>query len=92
MEEDSVERKVWNIFEVIQQLQQRIAELDLQEVPITPKEVRDIREETVRRKDERIKTLALECKQLSSRSVHTYECLAEDPELRTLESQLQEEK
>jgi hypothetical protein len=31
--------------------------------------------------------LALECKQLSSQSAQTYERLAEDPELRTLESQ-----
>jgi phage-related minor tail protein len=36
--------------------------------------------------------LALECKKLSNRSAHTYEHLAEDPKLRTLESQLQEVK
>jgi hypothetical protein len=61
-------------------------------VPSTPQEVRDQREETARSAVERIKALALECKQLSSRSVQTYERLAEDPELRTLESQLQEAK
>jgi predicted short-subunit dehydrogenase-like oxidoreductase (DUF2520 family) len=36
--------------------------------------------------------LDLECKQLSSRSAQTYERLTEDPELKTLESQIQEEK
>jgi hypothetical protein len=61
-------------------------------VPSTLKEVRDLREETVRSTVERIKALALECKQLNSRSAQTYEHLAEDPEIRTLESQLQEEK
>jgi hypothetical protein len=61
-------------------------------VPSTLQEVRDQREETARSVVERIKELALECKKLSSRSAHTYERLAEDPELRTLESQLQEEK
>jgi uncharacterized protein YlaI len=39
-----------------------------------------------------IKALASECKKLRDRSVHTYECLAEDPELRILEAQLQEAK
>jgi hypothetical protein len=39
-----------------------------------------------------IKALALECKKLSNQSAQTYEHLAEDPKLRTLESQLQEEK
>jgi hypothetical protein len=41
---------------------------------------------------ERIKTLAAECKQLSSRSAQIYEQLSEDPELKKLESQLQEAK
>ena len=41
---------------------------------------------------ERIKTLAAECKQLSSRSTQIYEQLSEDPYLKKLESQLQEEK
>jgi hypothetical protein len=34
----------------------------------------------------------VECKQLSSPSAQNYEHLTEDPELKTLESQLQEEK
>jgi hypothetical protein len=86
-----VESQVGKLVESIQQLQQRVAELELQVVPSTPQEVRDQREETSRSTVERIKALALECKQLSSQSAQTYECLAEDPELRTLESQLQEE-
>jgi hypothetical protein len=36
--------------------------------------------------------LALECKQLSARSAQTYENLTENPELQTLEAQLQETK
>jgi hypothetical protein len=54
----------------------------------TPQEVWDQREETARSAIERIKVLASECKKLSNQSVQTYECLAEDPELRTLEAQL----
>jgi hypothetical protein len=61
-------------------------------VPSTLQEVRDQREETAWSAVERIKALTLECKKLSSRSAQTYERLAEDPELRTLESQLQEVK
>jgi cell division protein FtsL len=34
----------------------------------------------------------LECRQLSTRSTQTYETLAENPELQTLEAQLQEAK
>jgi hypothetical protein len=61
-------------------------------VPSTSQEVHDQREATTWSTVERIKSLAMECKQLSSRSAKTYERLVEDPELRTLESQLQEEK
>lgn len=92
MEEDPVESQVGKLTEAIQQLQARIVELELQALPSTSQEVRDQREETTRSAVERIKALALECKQLSSRSAHTYERLAEDLELRTLESQLQEAK
>jgi hypothetical protein len=92
MEEDPVENQVVKLVEAIQQLQQRVAELELQTVPSTPQEVRDQREETARSTVQRIKALALECKQLSSRSAQNYERLTEDPELKTLESQLQEEK
>ena len=61
-------------------------------MPNTSQEVCDQREETTQSAVERIKALALECTKLNSRSAHTYEHLAEDPELRTLESQLQEAK
>jgi hypothetical protein len=60
MEEDPVERQVGKLVEAIQQLQQRIVELELQAVPSTLQEVRDLREETVRSAVERIKALALE--------------------------------
>jgi TolA-binding protein len=49
MEEDPVERQVGKLVEAIQQLQQRIAELELQAVPSTPQEVRDQREETAQK-------------------------------------------
>jgi hypothetical protein len=39
MEEDPVENQVVKLAEAIQQLQQRIAELELQTVPSTPQEV-----------------------------------------------------
>jgi hypothetical protein len=78
--------------EVIQQLQQCIADLELRTVPETPQEIRDLREATARSAVGRMKSLALECKQLSSRSAQTYENLTENPELQALESQLQEAK
>jgi hypothetical protein len=72
----------------IQQLQQRVVELELQTVPSTLQEVRGQREATTWSIVERIKALAMECKQLSSRIAHTYERLTEDPELETLELHL----
>jgi hypothetical protein len=54
--------------------------------------VRDQREATVRGTVERIKSLTMECKQLSDRSDKTYEQLTEDPELKALESHLEEAK
>ena len=41
MEEHPVERQVGKLSKAIQQLQQRIEELELQVVPSTPREVRD---------------------------------------------------
>jgi chromosome segregation ATPase len=41
---------------------------------------------------ERIRKLAAECKQLSNKSTQIYEQLYEDPELKKLDSQLQEAK
>jgi FtsZ-binding cell division protein ZapB len=61
-------------------------------VPNTPQDVQDQREATARSAVERIKALAMECKQLSDRSAQTYERLTEDLKLKALESQLQEEK
>jgi hypothetical protein len=55
-------------------------------------DVQDQREATARGTVERIKGLTMECKQLSDRSAQTYEKLTEDPELKALESQLQEVK
>jgi hypothetical protein len=54
----------------------------------TLQEVWDQMEKTARRAVERIKELDLEYKKLSNQSVQTYERLAEDLELRTLEAQL----
>jgi chromosome segregation ATPase len=78
--------------EVIQKLQQCIADLELRTVPETPQEIRDQRETTARSAVDRLKSLALECKQLSNQSAQTYENLTENPELQALESQLQEAK
>jgi len=64
--------------------------LEAQTVPSTLPEVRDQREETAKSRVAYIISLALECKKLSDRSAQTYECLAEDPELKKLEAQLQE--
>ena len=89
-EQDSIEIQVVKLVETIQQLQARIIELDVQVVPSTPQEVHDQREETAKNEVERIISLTSKRKQLSDRSMHTYELLAEDPELRKLEAQLQE--
>jgi hypothetical protein len=90
--EDPIECQVMTLAEVIQQLQQRVMDLELQTIPQTPQEVHDQREITAQSTVERIKALSEECKQLSSRSAQIYENLAENPELHKLESQLQEVK
>ena len=61
-------------------------------MPKTPQDVRDQREATAQSTIERIKVLAMECKKLTDRSAQTYEQLIENPELKALESQLQEMK
>jgi predicted short-subunit dehydrogenase-like oxidoreductase (DUF2520 family) len=61
-------------------------------VPNTPQDVRDQREATAKSAVKRIKGLAMECKKLSDRSVQTFERVTENPELKTLESQRQEDK
>jgi phage shock protein A len=78
--------------EVIQQLQQRVVELDHQAILSTPQEEHDQREVNARSTVERIKELTEECKQLSSRIAQIHENLSENPELHKLESQLQEVK
>ena len=89
-EQESVEAQVEKLAETIQQLQERITELEVQAVSSTPQEVHDQREETTKNTIVRIRALASECKQLSDRSAQTYERLTEDPELKNLEVQLQE--
>jgi hypothetical protein len=61
-------------------------------MPETPQEIRYLREATARSVVGRLKTFALECKQLRTRSAQTYENLTENPQLQTLEAQLQEAK
>jgi hypothetical protein len=91
-EEDLMEHQVAHLAEAIQQLQQRIAYLQLQTLSSTLQDVRDQREATAQSAVERIRALALECKRLSSKSAQTYEQLTKDPKLKTLESHLREEK
>jgi hypothetical protein len=61
-------------------------------VPETPQEIRDLREATARSAVDRLKTLASECRQISTRSTQTYETLTENPKLQTLEAQLHQAK
>jgi hypothetical protein len=90
--EDQVPQQVAQLEVVIQKLQQHIADLELCDVPETPKEIRDQREETAYSAIGRLKYLALECKKLCNQSAQTYEKLTENLELQMLESQLQEAK
>jgi hypothetical protein len=90
--EDQVPKKVVQLEEVIQQLQQHITDLELRVVPENPQDVRDQREATTQSIFERIKALTLECKKLIDQSAQTYEQLTKNPELKALESQLQEAK
>jgi hypothetical protein len=84
--EDQVTQQVEQLAQAIQQLQQHIADLELRAVPETPQDVRDQREETARSAVERIKAIAMECKQLIDCSAQTYEQLTKNPELKALES------
>jgi len=90
--EDWVTQQVNQLIEDIQQLQQHIANLEPRTVPKTPQDLRDQREATAQSAVERIKALTLECKKLTDHSAHTYEQLTKNPELKALESQLQEAK
>jgi hypothetical protein len=62
IEEETTEIQVGKLVESIQQLQAKVAELELQAVPSIPQEVRDEREETARSAVERIRVLASKCK------------------------------
>lgn len=86
--EERVPQQVAQLEEVIQKLQQRIVDLELCVVPETPQEIRDQREAIARSAVERLKALALECKQLNNQRAQTYENLTENLELQALESQL----
>jgi septation ring formation regulator EzrA len=63
-----VKHQVEKLTEAIQQLQQRIIDLELCTLPNTLQDVRDQRDATTRSIVERIKDLSMECKQLSDRS------------------------
>jgi hypothetical protein len=67
-EEYPVEHQVARLVEAIQQLQQRISDLEIQIVPSTPQDVKDPRDATAQSAVERIRALALEFQRLSSRS------------------------
>jgi hypothetical protein len=86
--EEPIERQVMKLAEVIQQLQQRVVELELQAISSTPREEHDQREVNARSTIERIKALIEECKKLSSISAQIHENLSENPELHNLESKL----
>jgi hypothetical protein len=77
--EERIPQQVAQLEEVIQQLQQRIADLELRTVPETPQEIRDLREAIARSAVGKMKSLALECKQLISMSSQTYENLTKNP-------------
>jgi hypothetical protein len=64
--EERIPQQVAQLEDVIQKLQQCIADLELRVVPETPQEVRDLREATAHSAVGRLKSLALECKQLSN--------------------------
>jgi hypothetical protein len=91
-EEYWVENQVEQLMEDIQQLQQRIAYLEIYTVPSTQQDVRDQREATARSTVERIKYFSMKCKKLSDRSAQAYEKLTENEKLKELESQLHEVK
>jgi hypothetical protein len=91
-EEDRVTQQVDQLAEAIQQLQQCIEDLVLCTVLDTPWDVRDEREETSQSAVEKIKDISIGCKKLSGHSDQMYEKLTKNPELKALESQLQEAK
>jgi hypothetical protein len=90
--EDRVTQEVNQLTEAIQQLQQCISYLELRTIPETPQDIRDQREETTQSVVERLKDLTLKYKKLIVHSAQSYEQLMKNPELKALESHLQEVK
>jgi hypothetical protein len=84
--EDRVTHQVEHLTKSIQQLHQRITDLELCTVPETSQDIRDQREAIAWSAVERIKVLAMECKQLSNFSAQTYEKLTKNSESQELES------
>jgi hypothetical protein len=78
-DEERVPQQVAQLEGVIQELQQCITDLELRIVPETPQDIRDLWEAAAHNTAGRLKSLPLECKQLSSRSSQTYENLTENP-------------
>jgi putative ubiquitin-RnfH superfamily antitoxin RatB of RatAB toxin-antitoxin module len=70
---------VMKLVEVIQQLQQRVMDLELQIIPITPQEEHDQQEINAQDTVEMIKELIEECKQLSTKSAQIHENMTEYP-------------
>jgi hypothetical protein len=61
-EEEPVEHQLAQLTKTIQQLQQRIIDLELRTVPNTLQDVQDQQEAIARSVVERIKNLSMECK------------------------------
>jgi GTPase SAR1 family protein len=76
---ERIPRKIVQLEQVIQQLQQRIAYLELRVVPETPQDVRNQRDATARSTVEILKVLIGECKKRSNHSAQMYEKIAENP-------------
>jgi len=79
---------VGELTDTIQQIQERVTEIELQVVLINLQEVHDKREEVTISTFGRIRALASERKQLSDHIAHTYEHLTKDLEMRKLEAKL----
>jgi hypothetical protein len=78
-EHEAVKVQVMKLTEAIQQLQSRVMELDIQEVPSTLQEVWNQREEDAKSEVGRIRALTSKCKHISDRNAQTYKCLVEYP-------------
>jgi hypothetical protein len=81
MEEETYESQVGKLAESIQQIQARVLELELQEVPSTSVGSAGLERRNCQWRNRKNQVLALECKKISDQSVQTYENLAEDLEV-----------